>query len=135
MAKIMLDRSRYFSSVHGEITDNVFFRQDGLPFDGAGNLVEKALDEAGRKTVERKLKEIAKKPADAEPEVVDPANVNLEQWLRGTVRYPYHIVQNAIRDRYHRTITNFAEAVEFLVIEQRLVPEEEIAKEHRARVA
>jgi hypothetical protein len=131
MTDIMLDRSLYFSTCHGEITDNVFYRQGGLPFDGAGHLVEKALDEAAKKVVAKKRAELAKKPAEEGETTgkVDPADVNLEQWLRREVKYPFHVIANVMRERYHKQFANFGQVVDFLVFEQKLLPEDKVAKD------
>jgi hypothetical protein len=128
---IMLDRSRYFSTCHGEITDHVFYRQDTLPFDGAGHLVEKALDAAGQKLVAKRRAELAARGTDGEGETakVDPNTVNLEQWLRREVKYPFHVIQNVMRERHHKTVANFAQAVDFLVFEQKIIPEDQVAKD------
>src|SRR5690606_30932714 len=72
MAKIALDKTRPFATVHGDTGSlNICFEQDTLPFDAAGNLIEKALNADQRKMLEKRLARQAaapKKPAAADAE-------------------------------------------------------------------
>lgn len=137
---LRLDRSRDFSTVHGErmVGDShvrVFFYQDGLPFDAGGSLVLDIIEDAGlRAKAERKLKEAAKVSATAEAESVDAVvgkedgtadkgDVNLESWARGEVKYQWYLVSEAIVRRFARRVTNTADAINLLVEEGVIQPD------------
>ena len=53
--------------------------------------------------------------------------VDLELWLKGAERYVPTKVFAAVKRRYAKRVTTFAEAVEFLVGEVKLVPPADVA--------
>lgn len=73
---IRMDRSKYFSTVHGERKPgddhaNVFFYQDKLPFNANGELVMEAVPEELKDAVERRIAKL-NKSASAVPSVKRP---------------------------------------------------------------
>lgn len=78
--RLRMDKSKYFSSVHGERAPDdahakIHFYQDGLPFDGEGLLLVDLVPEDKRELVDRRLKKLnaAQKPV---PEPVRTATVS-----------------------------------------------------------
>lgn len=79
--KVRMDRSKYFSTVHGEREPGdphalVHFYQDGLPFDSQGFLLPEHPDSVKlQAVVDRKLKKAAKLAGGNRdvPDVTDPA--------------------------------------------------------------
>jgi hypothetical protein len=53
-------------------------------------------------------------------------DVNFEQWLRGEVRYPPGLIRTAMKKRYHLVQNDISEIVRDLVLEHKLVPEDEV---------
>lgn len=140
--RLRMDRSRKFSTVHGEsvpgdVNHGVFYKQDGLPFDAAGILVEARLTPDQRNLADHKIKKLkAVKPVkneagdDDEPAETEGAasdDVNFEAWLRGEVRYPPFTLFGAAKKRFQVNKTKIADLVEFLVFEQRVIPENEVS--------
>lgn len=152
--KLRIDRSRPYGEVHGERSPDdphapVFFFQDGLPFDAQGVLVYDAIhDEKIRAIADKKLKKLAGKAAVAEPvddgdgddddddsedtgggksPPVTPGDVNLESWLRGEANYHWATIAKTIRERYHQNISKQADAVAFLVYDEKVIPEDQVA--------
>lgn len=152
-AKARMDRSRAFAEVHGDRVPgdrhaNVFFYQDGLPFDAQGFLLsdhpEVKASEKLQQLAERRLKKAAdhaaKHPApkpkateagvdsddgdDGEPQaddgLLDP--INLEAWLRGEQEVEWQEVSQEIARAFKRRFANERDAVEFLVKEMKVVP-------------
>jgi hypothetical protein len=134
---LRLDRSRYHSSIHGDFDNNVRFHQDGLPFDAHGELCTEHCSAA----------QLAKADAAASPrrmpdgggqmsEGTDPtsdirppaSDVNLELWAKGEARYPPFKVFAAIRERYSKSVSTFADAIEFLVSDVKLIPQSAASK-------
>ena len=67
-----MDKSKYFSSVHGERAPNdphagVSFYQDELPFDGEGLLMVDLVPEHKRELVARRLKKLNGAPPEPKP--------------------------------------------------------------------
>jgi hypothetical protein len=130
---LRLDRSRYHSSVHGEFQSTTHYWQDGLPFDAVGHLV------VGECDAEMLAKADAKAPKATpaatatapffhmplgDPPLAD-GDVNLELWAKGEARYLPGKVFAAIRERYNKSVTTFADAIEFLVNDVKLIPREQ----------
>jgi hypothetical protein len=150
-ARLRLDKSRNFSTIHGERPPGdrhqfAHFCQDGIFYDAQGlHLDDLIEDEDIRALVERRLKRQAKTAPKEEPaadagdgggddeagslssEPVSLDDVNLEAWLRGEANYPWFSVTKLVRDRYHQNITKTLDMIEFLVIDEKLVPVEGLA--------
>lgn len=154
-AKLRLDKSRPFSTIHGERPpgdrhQNAHSYQDGIFFDAHGLHIDDLIDdEETRSLVDRRLKRQAKAApkeevgADAggsdDDETGDPASnegagsqgadVNLEAWLRGEAKYPWFSITKTVRERYHQNITKAVDMIEFLVEDEKIVPAAELAPE------
>jgi hypothetical protein len=157
-----LDRSIYHSSVHGEFDDPVRFWQDGLPFDTHGELVESKLTGEQSKQLEAQRArggakaaapppEVAAPPPEAppvgefagiEPEQSAPSDppladqendVNLELWLKGERKYQSGRVFAAARARFNKAFTNYADLVDFLVYDARLMTANEVTARLRPK--
>lgn len=154
---VRMDKSKTFSTVHGDRAPgdphrDIHFFQDQLPFDAHGMLVEGYFDDQNdkggklRALIERRLKKLSTKPAvevadiggddddyedDGEvstaPERDDPNEVNLESWLRGEAQYQFYAIRAAIQKRYSVVVKDQRAAIEALVLDERIVPEGEIA--------
>lgn len=160
---VRLDRSRVFSTVHGERAPDdrhaaVQFYQEGLPYDAEGFLIFDHADFEPGKSDEEVSKAVRAKRAlalkksekaaktykpptnietdgvEADEEDVDETDddagpsiddVNLTEWLMGK-EYVWHLVTQAIAGRYKKRVSNQADAVEFLVLEQRIVPRDQV---------
>lgn len=144
--RLRMDKSRYYSSIHGERQPDdphakISFYQDGLPFDGEGLLLLDLVPDDKKDMVERRLKKLnAARPepepvrtapvvgeddddADDEkrqPEIT-PGDVNLEAWLRGEANYVWFSIPAAIRTRFGKNVANKTDAVTFLVEEEKIV--------------
>lgn len=153
-----MDRSKYYSTVHGERSPddpsrNVHFYQDGLPFDAHGILVPELVKSPEHKAlVDRKMKKLAAamKAADTsadedksadDADEGDSANVstastaddvNLEAWLRGEAKYHFFAIREAIRKRFSHNIKDQRNAIEILVLDEKIVSEDELAPAFRA---
>lgn len=149
---IHIDRSRDFATIHGERGPDdthrlAFFKQDKFYFDADGCIILDLVPEELRESVEAKIRKMnngllpseVKEPASDDDKQAggtdtdnnsgesDPnAEVNLELWLRGET-YPWFAVAKAIRERYKKAITKAEDAVLFLVIDEKVVPVEELA--------
>jgi hypothetical protein len=127
---------------------NVHFYQDNLPFDAQGFLVYEAItDEKAKKLADQKLKKLGSKPApagddsdgdddsyasssstDAAPAAsVTAGEVNIESWLRGEANYQWAKITKAVRERYHQNISKQADMVAFLVLDEKVIPEDQVA--------
>lgn len=132
---LRLDRSRYHSSEHGDHPNRARFWQDDLPFDAHGHLCTElcsaeqmaAADAKAPRPQAEILTGIAKiKPGD---ETIVIGEVNLELWAKGEARYVPAKVFAAIRERYNKSVTTFADAIEFLVNDAQLVPASQASKQ------
>jgi hypothetical protein len=126
---LRLDRSRYHSSEHGDFTNEVRFWQDGLPFDAHGELCTELCDgeqlaKADAKAPKTKPKALLTEPGGVAPadDPIEPGAVNLELWAKGEARYVPAKVFAAIRERYSKSVSTFADAIEFLVDDAKLIP-------------
>jgi hypothetical protein len=57
------------------------------------------------------------------------SEVNLELWAKGEARYVPAKVFAAIRERYNKSVTTFADAIEFLVDDAKLIPASQASKQ------
>jgi len=152
--KLRMDRSRAFSTIHGERPPGdrhqyAHFQQDGIHFDAHGLHIDELIDdEKTRALVERRLKRQAKlapkedaadagdgdddelDPAPASGAGSDPSDVNLEAWLRGEVKYPWFSITKLVRERYSQNITKLVDMIEFLVEDEKIVPFNELDPEY-----
>jgi len=128
---LRLDRSRYHASEHGEFNNPIRFWQDGLPFDALGQLCVAHLNDAQRaaadaKAPRRQMSDDRDQRSDSDirplTSDISGSEVNLELWAKGEVRYPPFKVFAAIRERYSKSVSTFADAIEFLVNEAKLIP-------------
>ena len=131
---LRLDRSRYHSSVHGDFDSVVRFYQDGLPFDALGHLVTDECSPEQLAKADAKAPKVPSPSAPAfagahvrleEPAPLTDGDVNLELWAKGEARYLPGKVFAAIRERYNKSVTTFADAIEFLVNDVKLIPASE----------
>jgi hypothetical protein len=94
-------------------------------------------DDLRRKYLKAKLDRLtaqARKPENAEPEIEEedegPHNaeddVNFESWLRGEIRYAPHLLRAATKKRFHLVQNDISEIVRELVLEQKLIPEDQV---------
>jgi hypothetical protein len=131
---LRLDRSRYHSSVHGEFQSTTHYWQDGLPFDALGHLVTdecspEQLAKADAKAPRVQMSDVGcqrSEASDPSSDICHPTSeVNLELWAKGEARYLPGEVFAAIRERYNKSVTTFADAIEFLVNDVKLVTKEQ----------
>ena len=152
--RLRMDRSKDFSTIHGERTPDdpharVHFYQDGLPFDSQGYYLTGFLDDSSdpdgrlRALVERRLRKLEGQtlPADADAEALDAEiakagakggagqgdDVNLESWARGEAQYIFGEVRTAIRKRFGQVVKDQKGAIELLAIDEKVVPEDQLA--------
>jgi hypothetical protein len=136
---LRLDRSRYFSTIHGEFENAIRHWQDGLPFDAHGQLCAEhcsaeQLAKADMKAPKRPTDDRGRtrdKASDPSSVLCPPSSdseVNLELWAKGAARYPPFKVFAAIRERYSRSVSTFADAIEFLVNDAKLIPASQASK-------
>lgn len=146
---VTLDKSRDFSTVHGErapddLHARVRFFQDGLPFDAEGVLMADHPDITGneklQRVVERKLRKAAakaeKEAARARGDLDDDDDeedrpdadgklppVDIRAWVMGQRDYLWTEVSQAIALKYKVRVGGKKHAVEFLVNEGVVTPE------------
>lgn len=152
VAILRMDRSRPFSTVHGERTPDdphagIHFYQDGLPFDAQQVYVPDRFDDRNdkdgklRALVERRLRKLdgQSTPADAVAEVLDndpplpgvkgntadAEDLNLVAWARGEQEYLFGAVRDAIRKRYSQVVKDKRGAVEAL-LDEHVVDEQDL---------
>ena len=129
---LRLDRSRYHSSEHGDQPNRARFWQDGLPFDAHGELCTELCDagQIAKANAKAPKPSAARMPAGAQPheERPDEGAVNLELWAKGEARYVPAKVFAAIRERYSKSVSTFADAIEFLVSDAKLIPASQASK-------
>lgn len=151
--RLRLDRSRPFSTIHGERAPGDPHQlaqslQDGIHFDSHGLHIDELIgdDPKLRALVDRKLKRQIKASApEAEGSDADDADdgaddtgktggdnggdVNLEAWLRGEANYPWFQITKTVRERHSQNITKMFDMLEFLVGDLKIVPESELKPE------
>lgn len=143
-----MDRSRDYSTIHGERTAGdrhatVHFYQDGLPFDSQGFLIVEHPDVLENpkliELVDRKLKKAAKAKIESPGDNADapsddgPPDVNLEAWARGEQQVAWQEVTNVIGKRFTKRVKDKTAAIEFLVAEK-VVRYEDLSPEHQKLV-
>lgn len=153
----LLDKSRAFSTIHGERGPSdpdhgVHFLQDGLPLDAQGFLVAHHQDLQGetkqaiklREIAARKLEKAAKaqqkvdkaergesgEASDDEEGAADDEPVNLEAWARGEQRVEWNDVTQTIAQRYKKRVGSKLDALEFL-IEEKVVSFDMLSPQHQ----
>ena len=143
-AVLKLDRSRPFSTVHGERTAGdphaqVHFFQNEFPFDAQGNLILDAnlYTPDLKKRLDAKIKRLESSKGRVDEEEVPGAedelegetsdDVNLVEWLKGTVKYEQVFIFQAVAKRYSFKTQKLGAVVELLVFDEKLVPESEVA--------
>lgn len=157
--QVRMDKSRTFSSVHGDRLEGdahqfVHFFQDGLPFDASGTLIPDHPDVVKSPKllalVEKKMKKaaqakpVAKKVA---PDALDgdedgeglegeegegegePEPINLADWAKGLQRLEWQLVTNAIGQRFHVRVGSKTHAIE-LLLKEGVVQKGELSGEH-----
>lgn len=142
-----MDRSRTFSTVHGERLPGdphvgVAFYQGGLPFRPDGTLFENHPEITGDPEklakVERLKAKAAKfvekaraKPApddeddeddDGEEDAAEQEPINLSMWARGEQQLEWQVVTNAIAQRFHVRVKDKRDALERLIQEHVVAP-------------
>jgi hypothetical protein len=145
MTTIRMDRSKYFATVHGERAPDdklagVAYQQDGLFYDSHDMLIESLAETEDQKKKMEALRRAASKSSDAPArDAAAPAKeddgeapitadeVNLASWLRGEARYPWFSVAGAIKSRYAKQVKSSADAVDFLVNDQKIVGRRDLA--------
>lgn len=154
--RLRLDRSRYHATIHGERApgdphQQAHFKQDGIYFDSHGLHLDHLLDSKTRAVVENRLKKQGKAApgddADGASEnsggdantggagaASSGAEVNLESWLRGEAKYDWFAITKAVRERYHANLTKQVDVIEFLVFDHKVVTEEQLAPDLRAKL-
>jgi hypothetical protein len=134
---LRLDRSRYHASEHGDHANAARFWQDGLPFDAHGHLCTELcspaqLAKADRKAPKRQMPDVGDQRSDSDirhpTSGIDPGEVNLELWATGQARYVPARVFAAMRERYNKSVSSFADAIEFLVNDVKLIPASQASK-------
>jgi hypothetical protein len=152
--RLRMDRSKDFSTIHGERTPDdrharVHFYQDGLPFDAQGFYLDGFLDDSSdpdgkiRALAERRLRKLEGQalPADADAEALDEElakagakggagqgdDVNLEAWARGEAQYIFGEVRAAIKKRFGQVVKDQKGAIELLALDEKVVPEDQLA--------
>lgn len=153
--RLRMDKSKVFSTVHGERTPGdfhagIFFYQDGLPFDSQGFYVEGKLDDSNdadgklRELVDRRLRKLVNKqtPADADAEREEQLTaasapsgrggadeVNLEGWARGEDQYIFAEIRAAIKKRLGMHVKDTKNALEVLY-DEKIVAETDLSDNH-----
>lgn len=140
----------------------VQFKQDGLPFDAEGKLLIEAIsvDDTKNREKAKRLIERAKARAGGEkaPAVPEPqkasdqdslntgtdetdhdsgagggaGEVNLEAWLRGEQKWPWFQIAAAIRTRFAKNVTKQADAVQFLVRDEKIISDADVTEAFRS---
>ena len=157
--KVYLDRSRDFSTIHGEITKSdphfgVAAYQNGLPFNHQDELIvdspeivsdpklqaraDKLLARA-QKAAEYSRQRKASKDEDLDEDEVDdededgeagPGPVNLGAWARGQGEWPWQEISNFIARKYSKRVADKRAAIE-LCLEQHVVTQNQLSRSHR----
>jgi hypothetical protein len=136
---LKLDKSRYFSTVHGEATQGLAYVQDGLPFGHDHVLLDAQLTADQQALVKKKLARLSKfaqpgsndegqtgsaQKAEKDSEIDE--NVNLLEWAKGELRYEPNVIFKEMKARYSKVFTTVREAAEFL-IDEKVVSMEEVS--------
>lgn len=147
--RLRMDRSRPHGTIHGErlpgdVHQNSHYSQDGMFFDAGGFLLYDLIqDEKVKKLADQRIKKLAAiKPAKAGADGADndpgdtspgdPSDVNLDAWLRGEMSYDWHLITKLVRERYSQNISSKLAMVEFLVFDEKIIAEDQVAPDLRA---
>lgn len=151
--RVILDRTRKHASVHGEVEHGLAYKQDGLPFNAQGEIIEALVVTPDQKaTLERKLKKLKGKrqappeqPAATAPETDNDADddedktsdddVNFDAWARGIERYEWLTLQKVARKRFSKTFTSKEQLIEFLVFEEKVIALDDVTPALRPKAA
>lgn len=142
--RVILDRTRKHASVHGEAEHGLAYKQDGLPFNAQGELIEALVNTPEQKaTLERKLKKLKhKRPAVSEPakeptaaasgeadddDAPDDYDINFDAWARGIERYEWIVLQRAAKKRFSKVFTSKEQLIEFLVFDAKIIALADVA--------
>ncbi len=159
-AKVYLDRSRDFSTIHGEITKGdphfgVASYQNGLPFNHQDELIidspeiaadpklqaraDKLMARAQKAAEQAKLrKPVRDQDLDEDDEDADgeedgeagPGPVNLGAWARGQGDWPWQEISNFIARKYSKRVADKRAAIE-LCLEQHVVTQNQLSRSFR----
>lgn len=153
--RLRLDRSRPHGTIHGERPpgdrhQQAHFTQDGITFDSQGFHIDELIeDDKVRALVDRRLKKQGAPKADDDDAGSDNAetdppptgggspastDVNLEAWLRGEEKYQWFTITKTVRERFSNNITKATEMIEFLIYDQKIIPEADLAPEFAAQL-
>lgn len=85
----------------------------------------------------KRLKSAVAEPAPVEDEITDlesaaktaADDVNFASWLRGEVKYQVHVLFAAAKTRYHKNYSKISELVTDLVLDEKVVPEDDVSVE------
>lgn len=145
--RVILDRTRKHATVHGEVEHGLAYKQDGLPFNAQGELIEALVVTPDQKaTLERKLKKA--KANKSKPQAADPVqqpvqaqasdedddddaltdeDINFDAWARGIERYEWIALQRAAKKRFAKVFTSKEQLVEFLVFDEKIIALADVA--------
>jgi hypothetical protein len=112
---------------------------DGLNSEGKKVTYHPLWTDAMRNIVKKKMRRImegirSKAPADDDIEEdflareTESDTINVPEWLKGKLNYPFHLVQPAVRRRWGLSLGSVAEVVRALVLEEKVVDQTEVAE-------
>lgn len=150
--RLRIDRSKPYATIHGERApgdphQHAQFSQDGIYYDASGfHIPELIADEKIAAMVEKRLARQMKAARNEAPSPDDEAGsddpdttktasdgggteVNLESWLRGEAKYQWFAITKTVRERYHQNLTKLVDVLEFLVFDEKVIPEDALAPE------
>jgi hypothetical protein len=146
--RLRMDKSRPHATIHGERAAGdrhaiAFYQQDGIHYDAHGYHIPELIDDDKvRGLIERRLRrqqklEGEKAEVDAQTDAApdddpdaastDDDAVNLEAWLRGEVKYQWHMITSAVRKRYSQNLNRTIDVLECLVYDHEVVSEDQLA--------
>jgi len=150
-AKVYLDRSRDFSTIHGDIAPGdphhgIASYQDGLPFNHEDELLfehpEVQSNPDKLKKAERLVTRAAKllerarsaEPSDDEDDddtQMTEGPVNINAWARVIADYPWQEITNFIARKYSKRVKDKHDALE-LLLNEKAVSLAQLSAKHRA---
>jgi len=151
-AEVYLDRSRDFSTIHGDITNGdphhgIAAYQDGLPFNHSDELLydhpEVQTDPNKLKKADRLINRAQKlldrarsaEPAEEIEDDDDPDQaegpVNINAWARGIADWPWQEITNFIARKYSKRVKDKHDALE-LLLNEKAVTLAQLSPKHRA---
>lgn len=145
-----LDRTKHFSSVHGDqLAYNLGFIQDGIPFDAGGRLIKELFEPGNRKTLDRDfpgagkamarklarladehkaaaaadIADTANKLGEQQPHDEDPdADIDLVAWAEGKIKLLPHVVYRVAKRRFSKFFRTYAEVVAHMIDQKAIDP-------------